>query len=102
MTAASMRELMLFVSGASELSARAISEARCLCDSGAGGPCRLSVIDIHADPGVALSRQVVATPTMIRSRPLPERRYVGDLSRTAAVLLALELPPPTAAEAAEA
>jgi circadian clock protein KaiB len=83
-------ELTLFVSGASDLSARAIAEARRLCDSGLGGPGRLSVIDVHDDPDSALSRQVIAVPTLIKSRPLPERRYVGDLSRTAAVLLALD------------
>lgn len=88
----SISELTLFVSGASELSAHAIGEARRLCDSDVSGPCRLSVVDIHADPGLALSRRVIATPTLIKSQPLPERRFVGDLSRTPAVLLALELP----------
>jgi circadian clock protein KaiB len=88
----SICELTLFVSGASELSAQAITEARRLCESGVTGPCRLSVVDIHADPGVALSRRVIATPTLIKSQPSPERRFVGDLSRTPAVLLALELP----------
>jgi circadian clock protein KaiB len=85
-------ELTLFVSGASDLSARAIAAARRLCDSGAGGPGRLSVVDIHEDPASALSREVIAAPTLIRTLPLPERRYVGDVSRTDAVLVALGLP----------
>jgi circadian clock protein KaiB len=85
-------ELTLFVSGASDLSARAIAAARRLCDSGAGGPGRLSVVDIHEDPAAVLSREVIAAPTLIRTLPLPERRYVGDVSRTDAVLVALGLP----------
>jgi circadian clock protein KaiB len=85
-------ELTLFVSGASDLSARAIAAARQLCDSGAGGPGRLSVVDIHDDPASALSREVIAAPTLIKTLPLPERRYVGDVSRTDAVLVALGLP----------
>jgi circadian clock protein KaiB len=85
-------ELTLFVSGASELSAHAIAAARLLCDSGAGGPGRLSVVDIHDDPASALSREVIAAPTLIKTLPLPERRYVGDVSRTDAVLVALGLP----------
>ena len=35
---------------------------------------------------------LIAAPTLIRTLPLPERRYVGDLSRTDAVLVALGLP----------
>jgi circadian clock protein KaiB len=85
-------ELTLFVSGASDLSAQAIAAARRLCDSGPGGPGRLSVVDIHDDPASALSREVIAAPTLIKTLPLPERRYVGDLSRTNAVLVALGLP----------
>ena len=85
-------ELTLFVSGASDLSAQAIAQARQLCDSGVGGTCRLAVVDVHDDPGTALSRTVIAAPTLIKTLPLPERRYVGDLSRTAAVRAALGLP----------
>jgi circadian clock protein KaiB len=85
-------ELTLFVSGASGLSAQAIAQARQLCDSGVGGECRLSVVDVHQDPESALSQTVIAAPTLIKSLPLPARRYVGDLSRTAAVLVALDLP----------
>jgi circadian clock protein KaiB len=85
-------ELTLFVSGASDLSAQAIAEARRLCDSGPGGRGRLSVVDIHGDPASALSRDVIVVPTLFKTWPLPERRYVGDLSRADAVLVALDLP----------
>jgi circadian clock protein KaiB len=35
---------------------------------------------------------VIAAPTLIKTLPLPERRYVGDVSRTDAVRVALGLP----------
>jgi circadian clock protein KaiB len=81
--------LTLFVNGASELSARAIADARRLCDL--SGRCQLTVIDIHDDPAAAVSRRVHAVPALVRTGPLPVRRLVGDLSQTGRVLAALRL-----------
>ena len=79
-------DLTLFVSGASGLSARAIDHVRLLCDVHLGTGVRLTVVDIHADPAAALSRGVSVAPTLVRTRPLPVRRIVGDLSQTERVL----------------
>ena len=84
-------DLTLFVSGASDLSARAISEARQLCDLHLGGRGRLTVIDIHAEPEAAVSHRVSAVPALVRIRPRPVRRVVGDLSQTEHVLAVLRL-----------
>jgi len=83
------RELTLFVSGASDLSARAIADARALCDV----HYQLSIVDVHEDPAAVLSHGVLAAPTLVRSQPLPLRRFIGDLSQTDAVLLKLEIAP---------
>jgi circadian clock protein KaiB len=83
--------LTLYVSGASELSARAIADATALCDVHLGGRYHLAVVDVHEDPAAVLSSQVIAAPTLMRSLPLPERQLVGDLSDAANVLQALEL-----------
>lgn len=85
-------ELTLFVSGASDLAARAIANARRLCDVHLHGRCHLSVVDVHEDPAAVLSSRLLATPTLVRNRPLPMRRVVGDLSDTDKVLRALDLP----------
>jgi circadian clock protein KaiB len=85
-------ELTLFVSGASDLAARAIANARRLCDIHLHGRCHLSVVDVHEDPAAVLSSRLLATPTLVRNMPLPVRRVVGDLSDTAKVLRALDLP----------
>jgi circadian clock protein KaiB len=87
----STHELTLFVSGASDLSARAIAGARELCDVQLGGRYRLSVVDVHDDPAAVLSNHVLVAPTLLKHWPLPARRYVGDLSDTDKVLLALKL-----------
>jgi circadian clock protein KaiB len=92
-------ELTLFVIGASDLSGRAIADARRLCDAHPGGQCRLTVIDVHRDPGAALRNDVVVTPTLLKTSPLPVRRLVGDLADSKKVAAALELPVTTAAKA---
>jgi circadian clock protein KaiB len=89
------RELTLFVSGASDLSARAIADARRLCDAHLDGRYQLSVVDMHQDPAAVVASHVVAAPTLVKHRPLPVRRLVGDLSRADKVLVALDIPPAT-------
>jgi circadian clock protein KaiB len=83
--------LTLFVSGASDLSARAIAGARELCDVHLAGRYELAVIDVHEDPAAVIREGVRVVPTLVRTRPLPVRRYVGDLARAGEVLLRLEL-----------
>lgn len=78
--------LTLFVAGASDLSAAAISSIRSLCEVHLSGRYLLHVIDIHRDAALVSSHNVLAVPTLIRHAPLPERRLVGDLSNTARVL----------------
>jgi circadian clock protein KaiB len=84
-------ELTLFVSGASELSARAITNARALCDAHIYGQSRLTVVDVYENSEAGLGDTVLATPTLVRSQPLPERKIVGDLSDVRKVLMTLEL-----------
>lgn len=85
-------ELTLIVSGASELSARAIANANRLCEEHMRGRYHLSVVDLHEAPASVLTGQVVAAPTLVKTQPLPMRKFVGDLSRTDQVLRALGLP----------
>jgi circadian clock protein KaiB len=85
-------ELTLFVSGASDLAARAIANARRLCDIHLHGRCHLSVVDVHENPAAVLNSSLLATPTLVKNLPLPVRRVVGDLSHTDKVLRALDLP----------
>ena len=84
-------ELTLFVSGASDLSVRAIANARALADTHLAGRYNLSVVDVHDAAAAAASIGVVVTPTLVRTWPLPVRRFIGDLSHTDRVLSALDL-----------
>jgi circadian clock protein KaiB len=81
--------LTLFVSGASDISALAISNARALCENYLPGRYRLQVVDVHRDLAKMMLHNVLAAPTLLREQPLPIRRLVGDLSDTGRVLAAL-------------
>lgn len=85
-------ELTLIVSGASDLSARAIANATLLCEENMKGRYHLAVVDLHEAPASITSGQVLAAPTLVKTQPLPIRKFVGDLSRTERVLAALGLP----------
>jgi circadian clock protein KaiB len=85
-------ELTLFVSGASDLAARAVANATRLCELHCGGRYHLSVIDINEDPSSLITNNVLATPTLVKTLPAPVRRVVGDLSETAKVVTRLDLP----------
>lgn len=85
-------DLTLIVSGASELSRRAIANATQLCETHLAGRYQLSVVDLSEAPASVLSGQVLAAPTLVKTRPLPVQKFVGDLSRTQGVLAALGLP----------
>ena len=84
-------ELTLFVSGASSRSARAIADATELCDEHLLHRHRLSVVDIHEDPAAAMRSGVLAVPALVKDRPLPVRKHVGDLAQSDKVLRSLGL-----------
>jgi circadian clock protein KaiB len=87
-------ELTLFVSGASESSARAILNIRQICDAHLGGRHHLEIVDLNQEPGLAAPHHVLATPTLIKDRPLPPRMLVGDMSDHVKILLALDVHDP--------
>lgn len=87
-------ELTLIVSGASDLSARAIANVTRLCETHLNRRYHLAVVDLHEAPASVLSSQVLAAPTLVKTRPLPIRKFVGDFSSSERVLAALGLPVP--------
>jgi circadian clock protein KaiB len=84
-------ELTLFINGASDLSARAVTMAKHICDR-LVVHYHLAVVDIHEDPVAALGYEVLVAPTLVKHWPRPVRKLVGDLSDTDKVLTALGLP----------
>jgi circadian clock protein KaiB len=84
--------LTLFVSGASDSSSQAIANVREICDQHLNGRHQLSIVDLNQEPASAAEHHVLATPTLIKDRPLPTRMLVGDMSDHVRILLALDVP----------
>jgi circadian clock protein KaiB len=85
--------MRLYVTGASARSTRAITNLRKLCDEYLPGRYDLKVVDVFQQPELAREGQIIAAPTLIRTLPLPLRRFIGDMSNTASLLKGLEIEP---------
>jgi circadian clock protein KaiB len=83
--------LQLFVTGQSVRSQRAVSNLRRLCEM-LGATCELRIVDVLERPELAEAEHILATPTVIRQRPWPVRRVIGDLSDVGKVIQWLDLP----------
>ena len=83
--------LSLYVNGDSPLSRRAIANLRRIVAENLGDRCVLEIIDVVRSPERAESARILATPTLVRHRPAPERRITGDLNDAQRVLAFLEL-----------
>jgi circadian clock protein KaiB len=79
----------LFVSGMTPRSQRAIDNLRNICERHLAGRHRIEVVDLYQTPGLAREEQIIAIPTLVRVRPLPTARVIGDLSQVDKVLHAL-------------
>ncbi len=83
--------LKLFVSGLSPRSTAALGVLRSICDEHLVGRYSLEVVDIYEQPDLVSSYDILASPMLLRVRPLPERRLIGDLSDRTVVLRTLDL-----------
>jgi PAS domain S-box-containing protein len=84
-------ELTLFVSGASDSSSQAVTNVRAICDAHLSGRYHLDIVDLNQEPVLGEQHNVLATPTLVKDRPLPTRMLVGDMSDHPRVLVALDV-----------
>jgi len=92
----------LFITGATPNSTRAVRNIKSICEEYLPGRYELLIVDIYQQPLLAKQEQIIAAPTLVRQRPLPARRLIGDLSDRAVVLAALGLPDLSASDDANA
>jgi circadian clock protein KaiB len=86
-----VQRFRLYVSSASPVSARAVVNARKFFELHLPGMYSLEIMDIAQNVPSAKEDQVVASPTLIRMSPAPQRRFIGDMSNTDGLLLGLGL-----------
>lgn len=86
--------LHLYVKDRTGISRLAIDNLRGICGKLPRGDCRLEIIDILEQPHQACAQMIIAVPTLVRVKPGPMVRVIGDLSDSQAVLAALGMPVP--------
>ncbi|MBK8985476.1 MAG: circadian clock KaiB family protein [Chloroflexi bacterium] len=83
--------LKLYITGQTSRSQQAIHNLYRTCQEVLDGRYELTIIDVLEHPELAETDKILATPTLIKTAPLPLRRIIGDLSDTAKVLRGLDL-----------
>ena len=87
---ASVYELHLVVSGSGHHSATALINVRRFCEEHLRSRYSLTLTDLGKSPGKARELEIFATPTLIREAPLPVRRFIGNMTRLEALLVAVD------------
>ena len=84
-------DLRLYVAGQTPKSLAAFANLKQLCDVHLTGKYRIEVIDLVKKPQRARDDEIIAIPTLVRRRPQPIRKIIGDLGDTQRTLIGLDL-----------
>ncbi len=85
--------LKLYITGETRHSQKAIANLKIIQEQMLNYDCEVEILDVLNQPEQADLDKILATPTLIRLRPLPIRRMIGDLSNLQAVKAVLGLEP---------
>lgn len=83
--------LRLYVTGTTSKSIRAITNLRGICEEYLQDRYDLEVIDLYQQPYLAARDQIIAVPTLVKLKPEPLKKIIGDMSNTALVLVGLDI-----------
>ena len=86
-------EFRLFVSGGTPHSQKAIENLEKIRDQYLQGDCQIRIVDVLTDPESAEKNKILATPTLVRVSPTPQRRVIGDLSDFQRVITVMGIDP---------
>jgi circadian clock protein KaiB len=89
--AAAHWNLRLYVAGQTPKSLAALANLKRICEEHLPNQYRIEVIDLMANPQLAVKDQILAIPTLVRKMPEPVRKLIGDLSSLDRVLVALDI-----------
>ncbi len=85
-------QLRLYVADRSPKCLLALENLQRACDRYLADRYQIEVVDLLMDPRRAADDQILAVPTLVRRRPEPIRKVVGDLSDTDRLVAGLRLP----------
>ena len=71
--------LKLYVAGDTPKSLAAFANLKRVCEKYLSGLYHIETVDLHKNPALAKSDQIVALPSLVRLSPLPVKKVIGDL-----------------------
>ncbi len=83
--------LQLYVSGMSAKSMEAIENIKNLCDEHFHDAFVLEIIDLYKNPEFASEQQIVFSPSLIKSLPLPRKVLIGTFADSEKVIKGLSI-----------
>jgi circadian clock protein KaiB len=83
--------LHLYVSGMSAKSMEAIENISRLCDEHLHDAFELEIIDLYKNPEIASEQQIVFSPSLIKSLPLPRKVLIGTFADSEKVIKGLSI-----------
>jgi len=86
-------ELRLYVTDRTPTCVRALANLQRACAHWLPGRYHIEVIDLAENPRLAAQDQIMAVPTLVKMRPPPILKMVGDLSDTERLLVSMQLRP---------
>lgn len=81
--------LQLYVTGMSSKSMEAIENIKHLCDEHLQDAFELEIIDLYKKPEAAGEHQIIFSPSLVKTLPLPRKILIGTFNDTDKVLRAL-------------
>jgi circadian clock protein KaiB len=81
--------LTLYVSGMSPKSMEAIGNIKRFCAENLEDLFELEIVDLYKHPELASEQQIIFSPSLIKSSPLPRTTMVGTFANTEKVIKGL-------------
>jgi circadian clock protein KaiB len=69
----------------------AMANLRRMCERYLPGQFEITVVDVLEQPQLAEEAKIMATPTLLKVSPPPQRKVIGDLSNLERVMMGLGL-----------
>ena len=81
----------LYITGASPNSLRAVNNLKTFLEQYLKDQYELQIVDVYQLPHIVKSVDIIAMPLLIKECPLPQRRFIGDMSNSSKLLKSLNL-----------
>jgi circadian clock protein KaiB len=81
----------LFIAGNSPVMQSSLKNLDTICSEYLHNDYKVEVIDLNLHPELAEADNIVIVPTLIRDRPLPKIKMIGDLSNNDEVIRTLKI-----------